>query len=230
MSLSSSVLYPTLSFFGSVVHALPFTSSPIVCVSQIVDCGMDSWHRVAETGLLCSCLKHRSHGPGLMTASAVTACVKSAQGSSVSWQHPTGLLIPWDESHLCPDVFSCLLWPYCSFYSTQEQHGCLTTLHAYVLILVHLLPAVAVLSRPSLASISRPSPLFPVTCSYLNERPPSVSLLVCPFYSVCTRGGHAVPIKQNPQTTRMRHKLAAYQSISWRLLVELLLEMFDMAH
>lgn len=50
----------------------------------------------------------------MMASGWYNVCVKSAQGSAVSWQHPPGCLFYtalWDESHLCSDVFSCRSGP-----------------------------------------------------------------------------------------------------------------------
>lgn len=127
---------------------------------------------------------------GLMTASAVTACVKSAQGSSVSWQHPTALLFcaaPRDESHHCPDVFSCHCGPHGSLFhsgavrlSSQLHASSLSSLHLLPAcvppLLLHLSPVTSL--PPSQSSSGLPYPAPPCRCCLARFLSVTLSLLI----------------------------------------------------
>ena len=156
------------------------------------------------------------HMAGFMAASAVTACVKYAQGSSVSWQHPTACLFraaPWDESHLCPDVFSCCSGPVALPIPLSKMPNCLT---GYVLSSLHLRPS----SSPSPLACHVP-PCLPSQSSsrivlsfspplFLSAALPSLMsrwktpLCVSPcvsFKSARVRR-RVVPFNQKPQTAK----------------------------
>ncbi len=176
--------------FGALSLSLLVQCAQVPLLRALV-LGMDTTHEPAF-------IAPAGHMAGLMTASA---CVKSAQGGSVSWQHPTACLFraaPWDESHLCPDVFSCRSGPMALSIPLSLA---VCPPPRYVPSLLHLLPAPLlphlspVTSLPASSSIFiSPSPppfsshaavvslgfSLPLSpCSYLNERPPSVSLSLC---------------------------------------------------